>query len=143
MKKLIQACTILTLVVAFTVVSVSAKSVMRFDADIPFDFSIGQKSFPAGTYVIKVTKISSDTGYLSLENSKGDRLENVLVTTSGDAAKAAPTFIFHRYENQRFLAKIMMPESGLVLPLSKNEKQLVKKTRRGNSKTQIALAIIH
>jgi hypothetical protein len=139
MNKLIQIGAILTLVVAFSAVAAFAGAVTRYDAQIPFAFNIGQKSYPAGTYVIRVTKISSSSGYLSLEDTKGNQLENVLVATSGEVVKGAPVFVFNRYENQSFLTRIATRDIGLTVPASKNEKQLVKGRRPENPKREVAV----
>lgn len=139
MKKLFQFFTVLTLVLTFSVISAFADSVKEFNANIPFQFNVGQKSYPAGDYVIKVKKLASGASAVSFEDKEGNLLENVIVTINGDVAKEAPQLIFNRYENQRFLAKILTPEKGFTLPESKVERDVAGKNRQRDPKKQVAV----
>lgn len=139
MKKLIQICSILSLLVIFTAVSAQAQSVTQYKAQIPFDFNIGQKSYEAGSYVIKVTKPSIGGITLSLEDNEGNKLQTLLGAENGDVSEKEPELVFNRYDNQRFLTKILTPKSGILVAMTKDERQIAKQ-QRTKSKTQIALS---
>jgi hypothetical protein len=138
MKKLVQICSILSLVFVFSAISAQAQTVTRYEAQIPFDFNIGEKSYPAGSYVIRIAKNTTSSLALYLEDNKGKHLETAMVVQTGQVSKNEPEFVFSRYENQRFLTTIRTPERGFSFFKSDTEKQLTKKNREARTKTQIA-----
>lgn len=141
MKKLIQICTILSLAVIFTVASAQAQTSKKYDAQIPFEFSIGQKTFAAGTYVIRITRISPSATSLALEDKDGNQVQTQYVLTSGDVLRGNSKIIFNRYENHVFLAKILTPEKGFTVPMSGAERQVAREQREKGAKTQVAIAL--
>jgi hypothetical protein len=123
MKKLIQICAVLSLVFAFSIVSAHAQqTVKQYEAKIPFDFNIGQKSYHAGSYVIKISRLASNGILLSLEDDNNNRLQSVIVAETDQRSKNAPQLMFDVQENQRYLTKIYTPEIGLSLGTPKTEK---------------------
>jgi hypothetical protein len=139
MKKLIQLFSILSLLVAFTAVSAYAQTSKRFEANIPFDFNFNQKSYKAGNYIITVTKLSTRSTSLSIQDKDGNNLSTVMVMENGEISDQEHQLVFNRYEDQRFLAKIVTPERGYSLLMSGTERQIVRKSRESKSKTQVAL----
>lgn len=141
MKKLIQICSLLGLLVVFSAVSATAQTVSSYKADIPFDFNIGEKSYQSGSYVIKTTKISDSSQSLTLEDEKGNRLQAILVAASGDVSKKQPELIFNRYENQRYLTKLTTQNQIISIAMSGGEKRIARQMQEKGSRTQIALAV--
>ncbi len=92
MKKLIQICSLLSLIVFFSIVSVQAQTVKQYAAEIPHDFNIGQKSYQAGSYTIKVSKVSLNVVSLSLEDKEKNNLQTILVRQNSNVAKREPKF---------------------------------------------------
>jgi len=142
MKKLIQITAILSLLVIFSAVSAQAQSVNRYEADIPFDFNIGQKSYPAGSYVVKTAKLSDSYVSLTLQDKEGNKLQTILVAASGNVSGKQPELVFNRYENRRFLTQLLTQDARISIVMSKDEKRVAKQIREKNSSTQIALAEI-
>lgn len=140
MKKLIQIGAMFALLVSFTAVSAYAQKAFRYDAQIPFDFSVGQKSYKAGKYTIRVSNPFAATATVSIEDSEGNQFYTIHGLTSGEVSRNQPTLIFNRYENQNFLSKILVQEKGVTLPVSGAEKDLAGKSRKKKSKTQVAVA---
>ncbi len=73
------------LFIALTLVSVSTASAQstgaqQFTAEIPFAFHVGNKSFPAGEYIVRCLNPSSDMKVLQLRSSEGN--STVLIQTS-------------------------------------------------------------
>ncbi|HLM62605.1 MAG TPA: hypothetical protein VK308_17535 [Pyrinomonadaceae bacterium] len=128
MKKLIQVFSFLSLVIVFSIVSANAQTVKQYAAEIPFDFSIDQKSYQAGSYVIKVSKFSQSSIALSLEDKENHVLQTIFVSANGDVAKNEPKLSFTVRDNQRFLTKIAMQDMGLTIPV--NERQDTAKAKR-------------
>jgi len=116
-KKIIQYCSMLVLSVAFMVVSANAQNqvVNRIDANIPFTFTLGEKTFPAGDYVIRLSKVSPDSMSLLLATKDGKTLDNVLLASKGDAADGKARLIFGSADGQYFLSKVITGEKGFTL----------------------------
>lgn len=142
MKRLIQICTMLALVAAFTVAA-NAQTEKKYDTQIPFDFAIGQKYFKAGSYAITVTRMSAGGTIATLSSKADDQFQTFHVFTSGEVSKGEPHLIFTRYENQSFLTKILTSEKSFTIPMSKAEKQIAGKTRNNNLKKQVAVAYLN
>jgi hypothetical protein len=136
MKKLIRICAVLSLVFAFSIVSAHAQqTIKQYEAKIPFDFNVGQKSYQAGSYVIKISRLASNGILLSLEDDNNNRLQSVMVSETDSLSKNAPKLMFDVQENQRYLSKIYTPEVGLSIGVPKTEKHGVnaKKQRRNTT----------
>ena len=140
MKKLIQLCSILSLLVVFSVVSAQAQAANYYEANIPFEFNIGQKTYQSGSYIIKTVKVSSNYSALTLEDKEGNELQKFLVTESSADTKKQPELVFSNYDNQRYLAKILTSDTAISVPTSSYEKQVAKKSREKINNTQVALA---
>jgi hypothetical protein len=141
MRKLIQICTIMSLLIVFSVVAANAQTHDRIDAKIPFDFNIGSKTYKAGNYVLRVSKAASGSTIVSLEDENKRHLQDFLVLRSGNSVKGEPVMLFNRYENQMFLSRIQTNNSGFSLRQSETEKQIAGKSRNKKSKTQISMAV--
>jgi hypothetical protein len=89
-------------------------------ANVPFDFTVGNKLLPAGTYTIKeqsdhvilITNHDKPIAALSLVNGDSN--------TSPNGGKLK----FHRYGNQYFLSEILCEQAdmNLQVPTSKTER---------------------
>jgi hypothetical protein len=80
-------------------------------ANVPFSFTVGNSTVPAGTYTISSRMTSPHL--LSINNwDKG-----VHVLTIGqpdqDNPKLADKLVFHRYGNQYFLSEILCSDSSM------------------------------
>ena len=89
-------------------------------ANVPFDFTVGNKLLPAGTYTIKeqsnhvilITNYDKPIAALSLVNGDSN--------TSPNGGKLK----FHRYGSQYFLSEILCEQANMNLqvPTSKTER---------------------
>jgi hypothetical protein len=81
---------------------VSAQS--RQQATIPFDFTVGERLFPAGTYVIKPLT----PGVIAVLGWKGKTLVSAMtmVTPTDEVRKNPGELVFHKYGDQYFLGEI-------------------------------------
>jgi hypothetical protein len=94
------------------------------EATVPFDFTVGDKLLPAGSYILK----------------PGSRTSNMIVVRNRDKAIAALSIagtdenrsrtggrlVFHRYGSQYFLSEILCNDAdmNLKLPTSKTEQRV-------------------
>jgi hypothetical protein len=125
-KQAIKAFVLLSLLLAVSAIYVNAqtKTLIR-NVEIPFDFSVGNKTFPAGVY--NVTSVNQEKIMLRLRS--GDGRETIHIITSPVQAKQTPEtskLIFRRYGETYFLAQIWESynEHGRQLAKSRTEQSV-------------------
>lgn len=130
---LISKITLLSAMLLVTVVaSVQGQSLgYKVRANIPFDFTVGEKKLPAGEYAIGRTQPSADIA-LSITDvdgrTKAIRLTNAAVTSH---PKKKAYLVFHRYGDQYFLFQVW-PAGGSIgrqFPVSTSERIQRESTR--------------
>jgi hypothetical protein len=111
------------LICLFAVSSAKAQSTSRvvLRAEIPFEFSIGKVTLPAGEYTVRNVSDSSDI--LQLRSADGHSAlvqMNSIIGKADDNAK----LVFNRYGNHYFFAQAWMPatQTGLEAPKSRAER---------------------
>ena len=108
-RELLKGFTMLALVVVLTgataVVSAQAQSSSKVVADIPFEFSVGYKTMPAGAYSVRT--ILTARNALLIQSSDG-RISAVRLCDATDRAKGKTNarLVFHRYGERYFLAEV-------------------------------------
>jgi hypothetical protein len=111
-------------------------------ADIPFDFSVANRTLPAGEYTVKD---GSAAGTIAVRNDDGKGVVSVLTHSAGSnqAAKKA-MLVFRRYGNQYFLAKVTYADGsyGREIAMSKTEKRLIKGSDRNLAQNKVEPEIV-
>jgi hypothetical protein len=82
---------------------------MDMKASIPFDFRIGNASFPSGEYSIRHTG-----GVLFVKQTAGSHKGGIFLTVGEDrpvGSTAAPTLLFNHYGSTYYLSKVWTAES--------------------------------
>ena len=102
------AMVVLLVMVAFVSALASASAQTpshNLSADIPFEFNVGDKTLPAGTYLI--SQINGDGSVLRVRNSD-DNQNAIRLTNSVTTAqpKEISTLVFERYGERYFLSQI-------------------------------------
>ena len=119
-----------TIVVTTAFVSAQAQSLeYRITANVPFDFSIGDKKLPAGKYSIGRARVNSDDTVLSILDGRGHAKEmRVSMPVSTFDAKNQATLIFHRYGDQYFLYQVWPAgeTTGREFPKSSAEREILR-----------------
>ena len=99
-------------------------------ANIPFEFQMGNKTMPAGEYLIQRV---SDTNEVALMIRRTDASAATAITTFAVDAKngdSEPELVFHKYGNSYFLSEIWTGQGqGRHLPASKREKEWARETK--------------
>ena len=103
----------------------------KIQADIPFDFMVGDKTFPAGTYTFADPNITP--GVLLIRSL--DRHESMLVATRDVENLTRPDetkLVFSRYGDLYFLAQVWTvgDVSGLELLKSSTESEVAENFSR-------------
>ncbi|MGQ0542431.1 MAG: hypothetical protein ACT4O9_11370 [Blastocatellia bacterium] len=116
MKKIIQICSFLTLALVFSAVSANAQSETKVEASIPFAFSIGDKTLPAGNYDIKVNSSSSGTVNVTFFNEDGESVLIALAVREGEVRESKPELRFDVDGERRVLANISTHTTAYSIP---------------------------
>ncbi|MDQ1728452.1 MAG: hypothetical protein QOD33_577 [Pyrinomonadaceae bacterium] len=118
---------ILVLALVSAVASAKAQSANKVAADVPFEFSVGYKTMPAGAYQVEVLTSAGDA--LMIQSADRGR-SAVRLSEATEKAKNKPhaRLVFHRYGQQYFLAEVWngMDNSGRQLKTSQDELTLQK-----------------
>ena len=127
MKKQTLPVAVLCLVIGLAVVPAGAQS-GGVQANIPFNFTVAGKTFPAGAYTMVAV-----SHQVNIRDVDGRKIAMVLANEiSGQSAGANGQVIFHCYNEQCFLSEVWSPkhDNGLQL-LSRSEANLAKKENGG------------
>ena len=134
-----QAYTLIAMIVLVGSLAVAAKAQTsgqaRLVANIPFEFTVGDKTLPAGDY--RVQAVNSDSGIvvLKIENQDGETRALVQTMTVIGKAQESAKLIFHRYGNHYFFAQAWVDGEASGLQASKPRAERALQRELANSKT--------
>ena len=96
---------LLVLALATAVASTNAQSSNKVVANIPFEFSVGYKTMPAGEYAVRT--VTSSGNALMIQSADG-KLAAVRLSDETERAKnnSHARLVFHRYGQRYFLAEV-------------------------------------
>lgn len=127
MTKISRIATMLVLLISCAAVSAMAQDRARVTADVPFEFSVGSKTMPAGKYTIGNLSPSSPLMLI-----RGVDRKAVICVHSQSATSLKESnrtkLVFRRYGSQYFLAQIWTrgDRDGTEFPASKAERRVRK-----------------
>ena len=99
-------------------------------ADIPFDFSIGEKKLPAGTYSISRVNQNIGDAVLSVADDDGHaKAIRLSISAQRSRANSKATLVFHHYGDQYFLFQVWPAGAtiGRQFPRSRSEREIQRK----------------
>ena len=119
---------LLTLLTLFLVAGSAIAQTVHVRADIPFNFAVGNKTFPAGTYDVgSIGSGDSKTLLLQARDSNASMLVSSNLAQTLEPANKTK-LVFNRYGKQYFLSQIWVQEAncGHQLLKSNREKEVAK-----------------
>jgi hypothetical protein len=125
---------ILSLVVLSVVISAtSAIAQSHAKADVPFAFTVGSAQLPAGTYEVRALGPGNSSIMIQNHETSAAAMSNA---GREQPRNASPKLVFHRVGGTYFLAEVWRSSSaeGMIIPTSKQEKELEKELSASNSK---------
>lgn len=144
-KQALRAIAMLVSIIALAFVTAVASNAQsggrsKLNANIPFDFVVGDKTLAAGEYSIKeITTSSDDALAIRSRDSKHSaiRLTNA-VSSSAPGKRASLTF--RRYGNRYYLAQVWLPGSteGREMLRSKDERWMERELAKNSSNDNLA-----
>jgi hypothetical protein len=96
----------------------------HINATIPFDFTVGAKSFPAGDYSVKQV---SENVLLIQSITDGTGVMTMVLPSETTKKAGTPVLTFNRYGDSYFLSKVSGDDRGWKLHQSAVEKEMVAK----------------
>jgi hypothetical protein len=103
-----------------SVASCTGAMAQGLKANVPFDFTVGNKWMPAGEY----TLTSPSDGVLALRS--GTHITMIATLQSSDESRSGSKLVFDKYDDQYFLHEVLCPNLvslNLRIPKSKAEKR--------------------
>jgi hypothetical protein len=110
-------------------------------ANVPFSFTVGSKTLPAGTYDIGAISVH-DAKTLLLQTRDGNSSMMVESNAAETVKPADKTkLVFNRYHNQYFLAEIWVEGAtrGRQVPKTSREKELAKELAQDLSPRRVEI----
>jgi len=111
-------------------------------ATVPFAFSVGEKTLPAGEYTVRCTNPDSPAKILQLRSKNGHN--SALVQTNSVIGKIENNarLVFYRYGDQYFFAQAWLPADsiGMQTPKSRTEKARELAREKRTTETVVATA---
>jgi hypothetical protein len=113
-----------------------AQSLATLRANVPFDFTVGKKTMPAGEYLVGP---SLDTSVTFIRSVDGKEVCSAMGNpVASRKLETQARLIFHRYGNQYFLSEVW-GHDGLVVPPTTRERELISQQKIPSSQTTVAL----
>ncbi|MEQ1765634.1 MAG: hypothetical protein ABL984_21075 [Pyrinomonadaceae bacterium] len=122
MKKFIQRLSFIAFVLVLGGVAAQAQVSRKFDANIPFDFSIGGKALSAGKYSIRLRGDHNGPGYIEVQNEERELVYRGLLPTNGERLTDSAQLRFAPVSGRRELQMIVSETSGHSIPVSRRAK---------------------
>ena len=105
LKGLTMLMLIMVLALATAVASAHAQPANKVVADIPFEFSVGYKTLPAGAYSVKILAAAGDALMIQSADGQTSALR-LSQPTEEIKANTHARLVFHRYGERYFLAEV-------------------------------------
>ena len=125
-----------SLVLALAAISVHAQSARLVVADIPFNFTVKNRTLPAGEYTVEPIQIG---GAPALRIQSRDGHITVMVPARFNRAgesQAEPKLIFNRFGEQYFMAQALGFEENVIYTLPKSRAEEALARGKGEPKRQ-------
>jgi hypothetical protein len=96
--------------------------------NIPFNFTVGQKAFPAGKYVIERNRKDSDTVWVIRDKDNTDKALLLTRPVRAIDTQEETRLVFRRYDDLYFLSEFWTAgdNTGREIQISNREKALEK-----------------
>ena len=116
MKKFIQIASFLAIVFVMAGSDVYAQYATKIDADIPFDFAIGDQTFEAGKYIMRLRKNPTGVETVELRDANNRVVYEAFAMQNGDTGNGKAQLIFDRDGTIAKLSKVQTGLKGFNMP---------------------------
>lgn len=136
MKKVIYIVSFLVMVLAFGGVTANAQYATKIEANIPFDFVVGDKTLAAGKYVIRLRRAPSGAQAVEVRDADNKIVYDTFALENGDAGKGKAELVFDKASGQAALAKIRTEGKGFTVQMDKGRGAIAAKEKKKSSGIQ-------
>ena len=134
-----QAISLVSLLTLLLVAGSAIAQTVHVRADVPFNFAVGNKTYPAGTYTVE-TLNDRDSKVLVLQAGDGNA-STMIFSNAAERLKPADKtkLVFSRYGNQYFLSQVWLSGAirGHELPKSSREREIAKAMARNLTQERV------
>ena len=125
-KKIYSALAMLSLLFMLAVTSVQAQSGDSLQANIRFDFQVGDKVLPAGEYTVR--RMSPSTLLIQSADGSERLVTQTMNKIEGSGKGGRVKLVFRQYGDQYFLAQVWLNRGGdgRELAPAQNEREAAK-----------------
>jgi frataxin-like iron-binding protein CyaY len=144
-KQALKAVTMLMVIITLAFASALASSAQTRSlvVNIPFEFSVGNKTLPAGEYIVNYASQASREG-LTIQKNDGsaNAISMTMNVTSREPQKQA-RLVFNKYGDRHFLSQIWMASrtSGRELNKSRSERALETELAKSDVKAETVILV--
>jgi hypothetical protein len=125
MKTIIKALLVLSISVVFgATFSFAQTTATRVQAEIPFDFAIGDKFFPAGNYSFSLIRRNGVVHSVYLRDDRGKMICNTVAVQNGSSTRERSEMVFADAGDRKQLEKLTTPEFGYLFSRSGSDKHV-------------------
>lgn len=125
MKTRILAVAAVLLVSTMVSAQCHAQTTIAMKGNVPFAFTVGDKTLPAGEYSVQNVIWGNESVQLIRSLGGSDSFVVGTLQADGKNNDSSPCLVFHRYGDQYFLSQIWYgSDSGRELSKSRREKEL-------------------
>ena len=128
MKHIQRAIALSGLLVLLTFSSALGQSDRQTIINIPFNFSVGEKAFPAGKYVIERNRRDSDTVWVIRHKDNVGKAVLLTRPVRANETQEDTKLVFRRYDDLYFLSEFWTAgdQTGREIQISNQERALEK-----------------
>jgi len=105
MKNLVQGFALFAVVFAFGAVA-NAQINYGAEVDVPFEFSVGGKTYEAGKYTVKINKGMIAGAVLTIQKSGSDKVQSVMLNNNGGERSDDVQLVFSSIEGRNSLTNV-------------------------------------
>lgn len=140
MKK--QAYTLIATIILVGSMAMAAKAQAsgntQINANIPFEFSVGNKTLPAGEYTVRQLNPTVHPSVLQFKSKDGSASSLIQMDSVIGKAQESAKLIFRRYGSQYFFAQAWVDgaNTGLQAPKSRAERLAEREVAGIKAKTE-------
>lgn len=139
-KRLYILIVIASVLSTMPIISAYGQSARLILADIPFNFVVKDRAFPAGKYTLEAIQVGA-TQSLKIQSADGS-ITAMFPTrlAAATARQAEPTVVFNRFGDQYFLSRVLGLEENEACTLTtfRAEEALAKRTNT-NERNVVAI----
>lgn len=122
MRKIINFFAVICFAAVLFSGSVLANTTRKVRVEIPFDFTVGSRTFQPGTYSIEIAKDSSGGATITIVDRDLVRIQTVSARVNGKRNASGPSLVFGNIGGKRYLSEIVSVDYGILLPVSSGRK---------------------